>query len=76
MSVISLRKQDGVLIVTSDNPPVNALGLAVRQGLMEAIEQASRDDEIKTVVIRCEGQTFFAGADISEFTADFEHILA
>ena len=68
MSVISLRKQDGVLIVTSDNPPVNALGLAVRQGLMEAIEQASRDDEIKTVVIRCEGQTFFAGADISEFT--------
>jgi 3-hydroxyacyl-CoA dehydrogenase len=46
---------------------VNALSAAVRQGLVEAIEQAEADEGVKAVVIACEGQTFFAGADITEF---------
>jgi 3-hydroxyacyl-CoA dehydrogenase len=66
-SPISTTRHGDVLIVTSNNPPVNALGAAVRQGLVAAIEEAEGDDGIKAVVIRCEGQTFFAGADISEF---------
>jgi 3-hydroxyacyl-CoA dehydrogenase len=56
-----------VLIVMSNNPPVNALGHAVREGLVKAIEEADGDAPVKAVVIVCEGQTFFAGADISEF---------
>ena len=64
---ISTTRHGDVLIVTSNNPPVNALGAAVRQGLVAAIEEAQGDQAIKAVVIRCEGQTFFAGADISEF---------
>ena len=64
---ISTRRHGDVLIVESNNPPVNALGHAVRQGLVEAIEQAESDGEVKAVVIACEGQTFFAGADVSEF---------
>ncbi len=64
---ISTRRHGDVLIVTSNNPPVNALGAAVRQGLVAAIEQAEADDAVKAVVIACEGQTFFAGADITEF---------
>ncbi len=66
-SPISTRKHGDVLIVLSNNPPVNALGAAVRQGLVAAIEQAEGDDSVKAVVIACEGQTFFAGADVSEF---------
>src|SRR4249919_405485 len=66
-SPISTRKHGDVLIVLSNNPPVNALGAAVRQGLVAAIEQAEADDSVKAVVIACEGQTFFAGADITEF---------
>jgi 3-hydroxyacyl-CoA dehydrogenase len=66
-SPISTTRHGDVLIVTSNNPPVNALGAAVRQGLVAAIEEADKDDAVKAVVIRCEGQTFFAGADISEF---------
>src|SRR5438045_9679407 len=66
-SPISTRKHGDVLIILSNNPPVNALGAAVRQGLVAAIEEAEADDAIKAVVIRCEGQTFFAGADITEF---------
>ena len=68
MSPITTRRQGDILVVTSDNPPVNALGHPVRQGLVDAIAEADGDDSIKAVVIRCEGQTFFAGADISEFS--------
>ena len=64
---ISTTRHGDVLIVTSNNPPVNALGAAVRQGLVAALEEAEKDDAIRAVVIRCEGQTFFAGADITEF---------
>ena len=66
-SPISTRKHGDVMIVLSNNPPVNALGHAVRQGLVAAIEAAEADDSVKAVVIACEGQTFFAGADVSEF---------
>ena len=66
-SPISTRKHGDVLIVLSNNPPVNALGHAVRQGLVAAIDEAEADDSVKAVVIACEGQTFFAGADVSEF---------
>src|SRR3954464_2530466 len=66
-SPISTRKHGDVLIILSNNPPVNALSTPVRQGLVEAIAQAEADDSINAVVIACEGQTFFAGADITEF---------
>ena len=67
MSPISTRKHGDILIVTSNNPPVNALGHAVREGLVAAIGEADADDGVKAVLILCQGQTFFAGADISEF---------
>jgi 3-hydroxyacyl-CoA dehydrogenase len=67
VSPISTRKHGDVLIILSNNPPVNALGAAVRKGLVAAIEEAEADDSVKAVVIACEGQTFFAGADVSEF---------
>src|SRR3954452_17853586 len=66
-SPISTRKHGDVLIVLSNNPPVNALSTAVRQGLVEAIAEAEADGSVNAVVIACEGQTFFAGADITEF---------
>src|SRR6266542_3115642 len=66
-SPISTRKHGDVLIVLSNNPPVNALSTAVRRGLVDAIAEAEADDSVHAVVIACEGQTFFAGADITEF---------
>jgi 3-hydroxyacyl-CoA dehydrogenase len=67
MSPISTKKHGDILVVTSNNPPVNALGHAVREGLVKAIDEADADDGVKAVVIVCQGQTFFAGADITEF---------
>lgn len=66
-SPIRTERHDDVLVIISDNPPVNALGQAVRQGLKDGIAEAMGDDAIKAVVIRCDGRTFFAGADITEF---------
>jgi 3-hydroxyacyl-CoA dehydrogenase len=66
-SPISTEKRGDILVVTSNSPPVNALGAAVRIGLDKAFDAAASDDSIKAVVLICEGQTFFAGADITEF---------
>ncbi len=66
-SPIRTERRDNVLVVISDNPPVNALGQAVRAGLKDAIEKALSDEAVEAVVIRCDGRTFFAGADITEF---------
>lgn len=67
MSVITTERQGEILVITSNNPPVNALGAAVRQGLDAAIRELASDDSLKAAVIRCDGRTFFAGADITEF---------
>jgi len=67
MTVIATERHDEILVIVSDNPPVNALGAAVRQGLEAAIKQGVADASITAIVIRCEGRTFFAGADITEF---------
>jgi 3-hydroxyacyl-CoA dehydrogenase len=66
-SPITTERHDDVLVITSNNPPVNALGAAVRQGLEAGIKQGLADASIKAMVIRCDGRTFFAGADITEF---------
>ncbi len=66
-SPISTRRHGDILIVLSNNPPVNALSTAVRQGLVDAMAEAEADEGVKALVIACEGQTFFAGADITEF---------
>ena len=64
---IRTERHDDVLVIISDNPPVNALGAAVRQGLEAAIKEGVADATIAAMVIRCDGRTFFAGADITEF---------
>jgi len=64
---VDLRRDDGIAIVTVDNPPVNALKHEIRAGLAEALRQTRDDPAVKAVVMACAGRTFFAGADITEF---------
>jgi 3-hydroxyacyl-CoA dehydrogenase len=56
-----------ILEILVDNPPVNALGQAVRQGLLKALQAGARNPDVRAIVIACAGRTFFAGADIAEF---------
>ncbi len=58
-------------VITVNNPPVNALSHAVRRGLLDAISKA-QGDASEAVVIFCEGSTFIAGADITEFGKPFQ----
>ncbi|THD35220.1 MAG: 3-hydroxyacyl-CoA dehydrogenase [Sphingomonas sp.] len=64
---IRTERHDDVLVIISNNPPVNALGAAVRSGLEAGVNEGLADPTIKAMVIRCDGRTFFAGADITEF---------
>jgi 3-hydroxyacyl-CoA dehydrogenase len=66
-SVVDLTREGEVAVITVDNPPVNALSAAVRQGLSEAFRQAEADPEVKAIALVCAGRTFLAGADITEF---------
>ncbi len=65
--MISTTLDGGILVVLADNPPVNALGAALRAALHDAIVQSASDPAVEAVVIGCAGRTFFAGADIREF---------
>lgn len=66
-SPVNYREQGAVAIITADNPPVNALGHAVRQGLVEGLARAAESAAVEAAIIICAGRTFFAGADIREF---------
>jgi len=65
--VTDLTLDGDVAVVTLNSPPVNALSAAVRDGLHKAFQQADADPSAKAIVLICDGRTFIAGADITEF---------
>jgi 3-hydroxyacyl-CoA dehydrogenase len=68
-NVVSTRIQDGIAVITIDNPPVNALSPDVIDGLSAAVDAAQRDPAVNGLVIVGAGRTFIAGADIKGLEA-------
>ena len=64
---IHYQVEDGIAVITIDNPPVNAMSAAVRQGCWEALDRLAADASAQAAVLICAGRTFIAGADITEF---------
>ncbi|HEX7007332.1 MAG TPA: 3-hydroxyacyl-CoA dehydrogenase NAD-binding domain-containing protein, partial [Alphaproteobacteria bacterium] len=64
---VAYAKEGAVAVLTIDNPPVNALNVAVVTGLRDRLRQALDDQEVKALVVTGAGRAFIAGADISEF---------
>jgi 3-hydroxyacyl-CoA dehydrogenase len=64
---VRLTRQQEIAIITIDNPPVNALGPGVPEGIQAAVESAAGDPEVTAIVVMGAGRTFIAGADIREF---------
>jgi 3-hydroxyacyl-CoA dehydrogenase len=64
---VRYERRGSVGIITVDNPPVNALSQAVRQGLMDALAQGEDDGAAEALIVIGAGRTFIAGADIKEF---------
>ena len=56
-----------VAVVTLNNPPVNGLGLATRQGIADGLNKAAADPAVRSIVITGAGKAFSGGADIKEF---------
>ena len=68
MNEVVRYETDGeIAVLTVNNPPVNALSHAVRSGIVDGIKRANADDAVKAIVLLCDGRTFIAGADITEF---------
>jgi 3-hydroxyacyl-CoA dehydrogenase len=65
--LVQLTKDNGIAVITINNPPVNALSPGVPEGIAAALELIDRDDSVKAAVLIGGGKTFVAGADIKEF---------
>ena len=59
-----------VAVITLNNPPVNGLGLATRQGIVDGLDRAQAEASVKAIVITGAGGAFSGGADIKEFGTD------
>ncbi|MDF2234675.1 3-hydroxyacyl-CoA dehydrogenase NAD-binding domain-containing protein [Albimonas sp. CAU 1670] len=64
---VTYERVDGVAVIRTDNPPVNALGADVRAGIVAGMERFDADPDAAIALIHCDGRTFHAGADIKEF---------
>ncbi|XP_047226139.1 peroxisomal bifunctional enzyme [Girardinichthys multiradiatus] len=64
------RVSGSVGVITLQNPPVNALSAAVRQGIVHTMHRALSEPEVKSVVICGQNGKFCGGADIREFGAN------
>lgn len=80
-AVVTSERRGSIAVIATDSPPVNALSVRVRKGLVDAVKDAASDPAVEAVVVICKGRTFFAGADISEFgkppqAPDLHQVLA
>ena len=64
---VTVTRDGDVAVLTMNNPPVNALGLALRQGLMAALDALRGDASVKAIVLAGTARAFSGGADITEF---------
>jgi len=65
--LVHLTKDNGIAVITINNPPVNALSPGVPEGISEALDEIAQDESVKAAVLIGGGRTFVAGADIKEF---------
>ncbi|MEO3998826.1 enoyl-CoA hydratase [Mesorhizobium sp. CAU 1732] len=77
--IVALRKSEaagplvsaldnGVLRLTLDSPPANALSVEMMGALQEALDAARDDPAVRVVVIAATGKVFCAGHDLKELT--------
>ncbi|MCX8572386.1 3-hydroxyacyl-CoA dehydrogenase NAD-binding domain-containing protein [Aminobacter sp. MET-1] len=69
---VHVEQRSGIAIVTIDNPPVNAINLAVRTKLLALADEFDADSRVRAVVLTGAGKLFVGGADITEFDRPVE----
>lgn len=66
---VKTRRQGAIAYVELNNAPVNAMGLALRQGLLDAVNWVENESGIERVILSGAGRVFAAGGDAKEFDA-------
>ena len=67
-TIVGVAREGEIAVITVNNPPVNTINIAVRGALENALAQIRTQHDVKAVILRCAGSTFFSGADIGEFS--------
>lgn len=70
MTVVSTRLEDGVAVLTIDNPPVNTGNATLRRDLLVAVQDVAGRDDVVGAVLCGAGPHFYSGSDISEFDGE------
>jgi 3-hydroxyacyl-CoA dehydrogenase len=65
--IVRLQQDGDIAVIVANNPPVNTITAAVRDGLNQVLDELATLRGVRAVLLRCEGSTFFSGADIGEF---------
>ncbi len=76
-AVTSKLRDDGILVVTMAQPPVNALSVQGWFDVAEALNAVAANPAVKVVILRAEGKGFNAGVDIKEMqnTIGFDALI-
>ena len=66
LKTVKVSVQDGVAILSLNNPPVNQLSEHFVREMAEALHEAAANKAIQAVILTGTGKNFIAGADITE----------
>ncbi len=66
---LHISKEGAVMVLTMNQPPVNAFTHDLTQALQKALSQAARDKSVRTVLLTAAGRAFSAGQDLTELQA-------
>jgi 3-hydroxyacyl-CoA dehydrogenase len=67
LPLVSVACDGDIAVLTVSNPPVNTINAAVREELMRRLDELEGRRDLNGLILLCAGNTFFSGADISEF---------
>lgn len=71
--VLLIEHNDGVATLTLNRPEsMNSLSVELKQALVSAVEQVSRDESVRAVVLTGTGRGFCVGQDLREHVALLE----
>ena len=65
MSTVSFSAEQGIAVITLNNPPQNRLSMQVVGDLAQAVQQATKLPDLRAVLLRAEGPDFSFGADVT-----------
>jgi 3-hydroxyacyl-CoA dehydrogenase len=54
-------------LIRLNHPPINGLGAALREGLMQSLDRAQADAGVKAIIVTGSERAFSGGADVKEF---------